>query len=112
MQIIKCGVLLLCVVAHTPTATTQTVVRERTFYITERSEVELEVACQCDIEIHRLYRAARVSYAGDKASEFVEREHACGFFGVSHSSQKGWLFISQSCDKLPEDADANAPNEL
>jgi hypothetical protein len=101
MQMLKSLVIMIGVVAHTPAANTQAAKNSpESFYMTPLSESQLEAHCSCDIEIHPLYRATRISISGDNITEFIVSEKACGFLGVNQQGSKGWLFRSGSCESL------------
>lgn len=100
MQMLKGFIVLVGVVAHTPTANTQTAKVPERFFMTTLAENELESLCRCDVEIHPLYSAARISIAGDDVVSFLHRENACGFLAVNVAAKKGWLFQSDACNQL------------
>lgn len=66
--------------------------------ITELSLDELQAHCKCEIWLHPMYEAARVSL--QSIEEFMQQETACGVLGVDRAAKKGWLFQSDACRQL------------
>lgn len=73
--------------------------QEKDVLFTQLTLGEVSKACSCSVSVHPEFKALRVSLVGDIA-QFVHANKGCGILEVDVRKQKGWLFVSGSCEKI------------
>lgn len=75
--------------------------QEKDVLITQLTLDELSKVCSCSVSVHPEFKALRVSLAGNIA-QFVHANKGCGILEVDVRKQKGWLFVSPSCEIIKD----------